>query len=136
MLLLRVERLDKQRSWAVPKPLWLAWVGDEMPPLTEVCRLYLRRFAIDHWYRFAKQRLHWTLPKLSTPKQCERLQLFHNNTAHPDTLTDYPFFQRATQRGIAFVVTGFRRGLQPNCVRDLVRNLLDTELEARAKVGD
>jgi hypothetical protein len=39
-----------------------------------------------------------------------RLQLFHNNTAHPDTLTDYPFFQRATQRGIAFVVTGFRRG--------------------------
>ena len=53
MLLLRVERLDKQRSWAVPKPLWLAWVGDEMPPLTEVWRLYLRRFAIDHWYRFA-----------------------------------------------------------------------------------
>ncbi len=30
--------------------------------------------------------------------------------AIPDTLTDYPFFQRATQRGIAFVVTGFRRG--------------------------
>jgi hypothetical protein len=35
-------------------------------------RLYFRRFAIDHWYRFAKQRLHWTLPNLSTPEQCER----------------------------------------------------------------
>ena len=32
----------------------------------------LRRFTIDHWYRFLKQRLHWTVPKLSIPKQCER----------------------------------------------------------------
>jgi len=51
------------------KPLWLAWLGEEMP---QVWRLDLRRFTIDHWYRFLKQRLHWTLPKLSTPKQCER----------------------------------------------------------------
>lgn len=72
MSLLRVERLDAKHSWRVPKPLWLSWVGEEMPPLTEVWRLYLRRFAVDHWYRFAKQRLHWTLPKLSTPNQCER----------------------------------------------------------------
>ena len=43
-----------------------------MPPLSEVWRLYLRRFAVDHWYRFIKQRLHWTLPKLSTKQQCER----------------------------------------------------------------
>ncbi|MEH1961770.1 MAG: hypothetical protein V7L05_18185 [Nostoc sp.] len=34
------------------KPLWLAWVGEEMPPLEEVWCLYLRRFTIDHWYRF------------------------------------------------------------------------------------
>jgi len=72
MLLLRIERLNEQRFWRAPKPLWLAWVGEEMPPLNEVWRLYLRRFAVDHWYRFAKQRLHWTLPKLSKPKQCER----------------------------------------------------------------
>ncbi|WP_339386640.1 hypothetical protein [Calothrix rhizosoleniae] len=43
-----------------------------MPPCTEVLRLYLRRFGVDHWYRFAKQRLHWTLPKLSTPEQSDR----------------------------------------------------------------
>ena len=42
--------------------LWLAWVGEKMPTLPQLWRLYLRRFAIDHWNRFAKQRLHWTLP--------------------------------------------------------------------------
>jgi hypothetical protein len=71
MHLIQVERLDEfggQKS----RPLWLAWLGIEMPTLSEFWRLYLRRFAIDHWYRFAKQRLHWTLPKLSTPEQCER----------------------------------------------------------------
>jgi len=72
MSLLRVERLDEQGNQRVSKPLWLAWVGEEMPPLEEVWRLYLRRFTIDHWYRFLKQRLHWTVPKLGTPKQCER----------------------------------------------------------------
>ena len=72
MLLLRVERLNVQGNLRVLKPLWLAWVGEEMPPVEEVWRLYLRRFTIDHWYRFLKQRLHWTVPKLSTPKQCER----------------------------------------------------------------
>ena len=71
MHLIQVERLDEfggQKS----RPLWLAWLGIEMPTLSEFWRLYLRRFVIDHWYRFAKQRLHWTLPKLSTPEQCER----------------------------------------------------------------
>ena len=72
MTLIRVERQDERANLRVSKPLWLAWVGEEMPPLSEVWRLYLRRFTIDHWYRFLKQRLHWTLPKLSTPKQCER----------------------------------------------------------------
>jgi hypothetical protein len=72
MSMIRVERIDEQGNQQVSKPLWLAWVGEEMPPIEEVWRLYLRRFTIDHWYRFLKQRLHWTVPKLSTPKQCER----------------------------------------------------------------
>ena len=72
MSMIRVERIDEQDNQQVSKPLWLAWVGEEMPPIEEVWRLYLRRFTIDHWYRFLKQRLHWTVPKLSTPKQCER----------------------------------------------------------------
>ena len=43
-----------------------------MPSLIEVVKLYLRRFTIEHWYRFAKQRLHWTLPNLGTKEQCDR----------------------------------------------------------------
>lgn len=72
MCLLQVERLDEKRSGRVSKPLWLAWLGTQFPPLDQVWLFYLRRFGVDHWYRFAKQRLHWTLPQLSTPKQCER----------------------------------------------------------------
>jgi len=71
MHLIQVERL-KEDLVLKSRPLWLAWVGLEMPQLCTLWQLYLRRFAVDHWYRFAKQRLHWTLPKLSTPEQCER----------------------------------------------------------------
>jgi len=50
-----------------------------MPPLERIWRK-LRGFganicaekAVDHWYRFLKQRLHWTVPQLGTPHQCER----------------------------------------------------------------
>ena len=47
--LIRVEQLDSPKR----KPLWLAWHGEQMPTLIEVVRLYLRRFSIEHWYRFA-----------------------------------------------------------------------------------
>jgi hypothetical protein len=67
-----VERLNEDGSIRVFKPLWLAWVGEQMSALDQVWRLYLRRFAVDHWYRFLKQRLHWTAPKFATPQQCER----------------------------------------------------------------
>lgn len=47
-------------------------MGLDSPSLTTLWQQYLRRFAIDHWYRFAKQRLHWTLPQLTTPEQAQR----------------------------------------------------------------
>jgi hypothetical protein len=68
ILVKRVEEANKTTK----RPLWLIWVGKGMPQLHQIWHQYLRRFAIDHWYRFAKQRLHWTLPKLSTPEQSER----------------------------------------------------------------
>lgn len=71
MHLIQVERLNKD-ALVLSRPLWLGWMGIETPAVCEFWKLYLRRFAVDHWYRFAKQRLHWTLPKLSTPEQCER----------------------------------------------------------------
>lgn len=47
MSLLRVERLNQLGNLRAVKPLWLAWIGEEIPPLAEVWRLYLRRFTID-----------------------------------------------------------------------------------------
>lgn len=68
MTLIRVQCLDRPKK----KAMWLGFVGEQEPSLSELWRLYLRRFAIEHWYRFAKQRLHWTLPRFSTPEQHER----------------------------------------------------------------
>ena len=72
LILLRMERLQARGTRRAPKDLWLVWAGEAPPPLAEWWRLYLRRFGIDHWYRFAKQRLHWTLPRFATPEQAER----------------------------------------------------------------
>lgn len=70
--LILVERLNEAGHRRIGKPVWLAWSGETMPPLCEMWQLYCRRFGVDHWFRFAKQRLHWTLPNLSTAKQAER----------------------------------------------------------------
>jgi hypothetical protein len=72
MQLIRVERLDAAGNPRSDKPVWLAWVGETMPPLHQIWQLYTRRFGVDHWFRVAKQRLHWTLPHLGTAKQAER----------------------------------------------------------------
>lgn len=68
MTLVRVCCLDRPSKQA----MWLGFVGEQEPPLCALWRLYLRRFAMEHWYRFSKQRLHWRLPRLSTAAQHER----------------------------------------------------------------
>jgi len=70
MTLLLIERLDKAGQLK-HQPLWLIWVGQTMPTLVAIWRLYLRRFAIEHWYRFLKQRLHWCLPHLGSAQQTQ-----------------------------------------------------------------
>lgn len=52
MHLIQLERLNED-ALLNSRPLWLGWVGIEMLQLCEFWRLYLRRFAVDHWYRFA-----------------------------------------------------------------------------------
>lgn len=56
-------------------PLWLAWVGASSPSLARVWVQYLRRFALEHWYRLSKQRLYWTLPQLTSPRAIETWSL-------------------------------------------------------------
>lgn len=67
-----IEPVGRKRKFQV---LWLAWLGQTMPGLQEIWRIYLRRFALEHWYRFAKQRLHWTQPQLSSTRASERWSL-------------------------------------------------------------
>jgi hypothetical protein len=70
MSVARVEHLQAPDTRRKPKIIWFAWVGEKPPE--RWWGWYGRRYPIEHWYRFAKGRLHWTLPMLSTPEQCER----------------------------------------------------------------
>ena len=72
MEVLRVEVLKPIGRKRKFNPLWLAWLGETMPPLEQLWWKYLRRFGVDHWYRFAKQRLHWTLPQVGDTPAAER----------------------------------------------------------------
>jgi hypothetical protein len=72
MNLIQVQRLDSKGALPKRRPLWLVWVGEQFLELKDIWSQYARRFGVDHWYRFAKQRVHWTLPSLSTAEQCER----------------------------------------------------------------
>ena len=51
--LILVERIKPMSSGQPFPPLWLAWVGARTMPLATVWFKYLRRFGVDHWYRFA-----------------------------------------------------------------------------------
>lgn len=72
MQVLRISVAGKRTVKRSPKPMWLSWLGGQMPSLEQTWRSYLRRFAVDHWNRFAKQRLHWTLPHFGTTELAER----------------------------------------------------------------
>jgi len=56
----------------VNKTLWLWWGGDGEPDLELCFRAYLRRFDVEHTYRFSKNMLGWTTPSLCTPEQADR----------------------------------------------------------------
>jgi hypothetical protein len=68
-----VTRLPGRRD-REPKTVWLWWPGpaESDLDLDRVWRCYLRRFDIEHTFRFAKQVLGWTTPKLRTPQQADR----------------------------------------------------------------
>ncbi len=54
------------------KTLWLWWSGPGRPDLDLCWRAYLRRFDIEHSFRFAKNTLGWTTPSVTTPEQADR----------------------------------------------------------------
>lgn len=68
---LRVERLP---SGAAPKPVWLWWSGTDATAadIDRLWQLFLRRFDIEHTFRFFKQTLGWTCPKVRAPEAADR----------------------------------------------------------------
>jgi DDE superfamily endonuclease len=71
LIRLTVDRLPGDRD---PKPVWL-W--SSRPHTTELdvdrlWRMFLRRFDIEHTFRFLKQTLGWTRPQVRTPEQGDR----------------------------------------------------------------
>ena len=66
-----VEHLPKPCARTV-KTLWLWWTGPDQADLDICWRAYLRRFDIEHTFRFAKNTLGWTTPAVRTPEQADR----------------------------------------------------------------
>ena len=54
--LILIERIKPMSSGQPFPPLWLAWVGARTLSLEQVWFKYLRRFGVDHWYRFAHRK--------------------------------------------------------------------------------
>ena len=66
-----VEHLPKRTARA-KKTLWLWWAGPGEADLSVCWRAYLRRFDLEHTYRFVKGPLGWTTPAVRTPEQADR----------------------------------------------------------------
>ena len=71
LIRLQVERLPGSRD---PDPVWLWCSAPEADPdLVTVCwTVFLRRFDLEHTFRFLKQTLGWTRPKLRDPAAADR----------------------------------------------------------------
>jgi hypothetical protein len=66
-----VEHLPKPTA-RTKKTLWLWWSGAGAPDLDQCWRAYLRRFDIEHTFRFVKGTLGWTTPSVCLPEQADR----------------------------------------------------------------
>lgn len=56
-MVVRVEFLTASGQAMYKRPLWLFWNGPGDVPLEALCLMYLLRFGIEHFFRFAKRRL-------------------------------------------------------------------------------
>ena len=70
LIRLEVEHLPKPTK--APRPLWLWWWGPEPPDLGTIWRVYVARFSIEHTFRFVKQVLKWTTPKVRSREAADR----------------------------------------------------------------
>ena len=74
LVLVEVERLPRGESRRKPRVLWLWWHGPEAtaPDLDLIWRSYVRRFDLEHTFRFLKQNMGWTMPRVRHPEHADR----------------------------------------------------------------
>lgn len=70
-MLLRVEFLDANGQPLYQRPLWLFWSGPNSVAVAAIVQMYLLRFGIEHFFRFAKQRLGLTAAHSPALVACE-----------------------------------------------------------------
>lgn len=77
LVLVEVERLPRGASRREPRVVWLWWHGGPEPGITPelldlLWRAYARRFDVEHTFRFLKQDLGWSTPRVRHPEQADR----------------------------------------------------------------
>jgi hypothetical protein len=74
LILVEVERLPRGERRREPRVLWLWWHGPQgmAPDLDLLWRAYVRRFDLEHTFRFLKQSMGWTTPRVRHPEQADR----------------------------------------------------------------
>jgi hypothetical protein len=70
VLLVEVGRLPTKTRQ--PQQLWLWWRGPGAPDLAVLWWASVRRFDVEHTFRFCKQTLNWATPRVRHPEQADR----------------------------------------------------------------
>lgn len=71
--IVRVQLARLPRRATPPAPLWLAWIGGDLPEdLLDLWRWYGLRFTAEHGFRFLKQDLGWTTVRPTDPTAADR----------------------------------------------------------------
>lgn len=70
--IMRVTRHGATGKKRDPRVSWFVWLGPQLLPLGDVWPTYRRRYSQEHGFRFEKQDLLWTAPRLRTPEQFQR----------------------------------------------------------------
>ncbi len=69
LILLEVSKLPRETRQ--PRTFWLWWRGPGLPDLAFLWRAYVRRFDLEHTFRFLKTTLNWQTPRLRHPEQAD-----------------------------------------------------------------
>lgn len=73
LTIIQVVRPQAAGSERDPRISWFAYIGQDIQKgLAQIALLYGLRFGQEHGYRFKKQSLLWTEPRLRTPEQFDR----------------------------------------------------------------